>query len=363
MVALDRERVPAVAQHLDLAGPARLDPEGRALRSGVAQQRPEDQLGGGRLVPCHHCQMTTVAGVAERVGAESDQPRGDDPEQVRPVRRVRELCERAVDADRLLRVEVDRRHDQEDADEPVHDGAGEVADDADPLDGAPHRRAHLLRLRILEEVPAQPLVALVAADPDQHEAADADEPRPARPAEHARRRLLRAAGARSAGAEEDLDGDRREARVDDAAAESREPVEPGVGALGAVSQRRAHEPPDRVAGQTDRDQDQEHLAERLPRDRPHRSLLARVRAGHPDREPNCQDADDPVHDAAGREARPCQALEGCAPDDLLPALPCRAGRTSGGVARCLDAHGTSYDGGRTGRPREGNAGVGPPGTA
>ena len=42
-MTLDGERPRAPAEDLDLARRARLDPEGRALRSGVAQQRSEDE--------------------------------------------------------------------------------------------------------------------------------------------------------------------------------------------------------------------------------------------------------------------------------------------------------------------------------
>ena len=45
VVALDRERLRPVAEDLDLAGRARLDPEGRALGAGVAQERPEHEPG------------------------------------------------------------------------------------------------------------------------------------------------------------------------------------------------------------------------------------------------------------------------------------------------------------------------------
>ena len=44
-MALDRERLRRVAEDLDLAGRARLDPEGRALGARVAQQRPEHEPG------------------------------------------------------------------------------------------------------------------------------------------------------------------------------------------------------------------------------------------------------------------------------------------------------------------------------
>ena len=50
VVPLDGERPRAVAEDLDLARRARLDPEGRALRAGVAQQRAEDERHRGILM-------------------------------------------------------------------------------------------------------------------------------------------------------------------------------------------------------------------------------------------------------------------------------------------------------------------------
>ena len=44
VVPLDGERPRAVAEDLDLAGRARLDPEGRALGTGVAEERPEHEV-------------------------------------------------------------------------------------------------------------------------------------------------------------------------------------------------------------------------------------------------------------------------------------------------------------------------------
>jgi hypothetical protein len=69
---------------------------------------------------------------------------------------------------------------------------------------------------VVEEVPADALGTLVEAGADQHDARGPDQPGPARPAQNARGRLLRVAGA-AAGAEQDLDRGRAEAGVDDAA--------------------------------------------------------------------------------------------------------------------------------------------------
>ena len=57
-----------------------------------------------------------VAGVAERVDAEGDQPGRNDREQEWSVLGVGDLGQGAVGADRIVRVEVYGGFDQEDAD-------------------------------------------------------------------------------------------------------------------------------------------------------------------------------------------------------------------------------------------------------
>src|SRR5262245_17902859 len=106
-----------------------------------------------------------VAGVAERIDAEGDQPGCDDPKKERPVRGVGDLRERTVEPDRLVRVVVERRLDQKDTDQTEDDHPREVAEAADPLDPVANPRAHLLGLRVLEEVLADAAVALVEPDP------------------------------------------------------------------------------------------------------------------------------------------------------------------------------------------------------
>ncbi len=95
---------------------------------------------------------TAVAAVGERVDAEREQTGGDDPEEERAVGGVADLSQGTVGADGLIGVVVDRGHDKEDTDEAEDDHAREVADGADPLDLPADRRAHLIRLRVGEEV-------------------------------------------------------------------------------------------------------------------------------------------------------------------------------------------------------------------
>src|SRR6185437_247426 len=92
-----------------------------------------------------------IAGVAQRVDAERDEPRSDEAQQVRAVRVMHELRECAVHTDCLLRVVLDRGLDQEGADKPEDDHARHVAEGADPLVQRPDSRTHLLGLRVLEE--------------------------------------------------------------------------------------------------------------------------------------------------------------------------------------------------------------------
>ena len=82
-----------------------------------------------------------------------------------------------------------------------------------------------------------------------------------------------AAAARS---EQNHDGERAEACVDDSAAECGHAVEPAVVSLGAVAERCVQEAPQRVPGEPDRQEDQQHLPERLVGDRLQRPLWSVV---------------------------------------------------------------------------------------
>src|SRR5437764_1398092 len=70
---------------------------------------------------------------------------------------MRELCERAVEADGLVRVVVDGGLDQEDADQAEHHTPRKVADRPDPCDPLADGKAHLgglHRARLVRHVPA-----------------------------------------------------------------------------------------------------------------------------------------------------------------------------------------------------------------
>ena len=64
-----------------------------------------------------------------------------------------------------------------------------------------------------------------------------------------------------------------------------------------------NEPPERVAAEADREQREQHVAERLLLDRAQRALLVRDLAAVPDREVEREQADDPVDERARDEAR------------------------------------------------------------
>ena len=69
----------------------------------AASRRPARPDGTSVIV--NRVLNATVARVAERVQAESDEPGCDDAEQERAVGVVGELRQRAVEADRLVRIE------------------------------------------------------------------------------------------------------------------------------------------------------------------------------------------------------------------------------------------------------------------
>ena len=184
-----------------------------------------------------------------------------------------------------------------------HDHARQVAGDAERRERPLDALAHLPGLGLLEEALRDALVALLQPDADDDQAGDRHEELPGRPAQHAAGGLARAAAGSAAGADQDRHRGDAEHRVADAA---REPVDALLGVvarLRPVADRRAHEPPERVAGQADRHEDQERLAERLLRDRVQRALLVRRLAAVAEGELDGEDADDRVDRPARRDAR------------------------------------------------------------
>ncbi len=80
----------------------------------------------------------------------------------------------------------------------------------------------------------------------------------------------------------------------------------------------ADEPPERVAGETDRDERQEQLAEGLVRNGVQRALLVRELPPVPDRELEREDPDDRVDEAAGHESAAGEELERPRVNEVAP---------------------------------------------
>ncbi len=208
-----RQRLRAVDQDLDrVPGPRRADRRWPTAGSGCVERafpaespKPPtvvstDLLGDRRSqqhsadrVPREGRVMLrfAVAGVAQRVERERDQPGGDEAEEVRAVRMVRQGRERTVQAHGFVRVVIHGGQDQEDADQSEDDHAGQVTEGGDPGDPRPNTGAHLLGLGVAQEVVADSAVPLVQPDAAQDGSRNADEPGASRPAEHAGRRMLR----------------------------------------------------------------------------------------------------------------------------------------------------------------------------
>ena len=111
----------------------------------------------------------------------------------------------------------------------------------------------------------------------------------------------------AARAQQDLDREHAHRPVREAAPEGGEAVEARVRALGAVAERGADEPPERVAAEADRDEREEQLAERLMRDRVQRALLVRQLAAVTECDLEREDADDRVDRGRGRRSRLARA--------------------------------------------------------
>jgi len=130
------------------------------------------------------------ARVGDRVGAEAHEAGGHGAQQERPVGGLPQVGECAVEGDRLVGVVVERRLDQEVADQREHDHPSEISSDAESREPLSHAVAHLAGLRILEELLFEGLVALLETDADDDRAGDHHQPCAAGPAQHATRRLV-----------------------------------------------------------------------------------------------------------------------------------------------------------------------------
>src|SRR3954453_10585090 len=73
----------------------------------------------------------SVTRVEQAEDAVGEQAGRGETEQHRAVGRMRELLQRAIETDRVLRVVVDRRLDREDAHQAEDDEPRDVTDDAD----------------------------------------------------------------------------------------------------------------------------------------------------------------------------------------------------------------------------------------
>ena len=77
------------------------------------------------------CSDLAVARVGDRIGAEGDEPTGDDDQSRRPVRVLKQARQGTVDPDGILGRVVASSLEDEQADQPERDGACDEADDAD----------------------------------------------------------------------------------------------------------------------------------------------------------------------------------------------------------------------------------------
>ena len=168
-----------------------------------------------------------------------------------------------------------------------------------------------------EELLPGALEELVDADADQDEPGDPDEPATGGPVEDSCSGLVGGrAGAGAGRAHEDLDRGDAETAVDEPAADAAETIERAVGRLGAVPERGAEEPPDGVAAEADRDDDEQEGAERLVGERPDRALLIGELSLVADGDEEREHADDPVDQSARDEARAREHLEGGGVDEV-----------------------------------------------
>ena len=95
-----------------------------------------------------------------------------------------------------------------------------------------------------------------------------------------------------------------------------------------MAERGTRQAPGRIARETDGDEDEEHLSERLPRKRLERALLVRRLTPHADGELEGEHADDQIDRRTRDEARTRQPFEPGRARDLLALDVWRSGRVT-----------------------------------
>ena len=116
---------------------------------------------------------------------------------------------------------------------------------------------------------------------------------------------------------ENPDGDHAHSEVDETARKRSDSLESFVRTLRAASQRRADEPPERVAAEADRNESEQDFAEGLVGNGMKGTLLVRELAAVADSDVEREDADDAVDDPARHEASPPEQLEGPRVDETI----------------------------------------------
>src|SRR3954451_20234049 len=238
-----------------------------------------------------------------------DHPGCGDPEQPFTVRRVRELLERAVEADRVVGLVVDGGLEEKQADQPEDDETRDMAGESRAAPPLPHRRRARVHAPLVLELPGDTTVEVPERDADEHEPGDPDEPRACGPRQHDGGRMvrLRVLGLVAARGREDADRRVGEPRVDQPTADVAGALAPhlrlAVLAVGALRVR-LDEAPERVGGEAEGERDQDDLTERVLRELRQRALTARRRAAVADRQLDREQADERVRDALRDEADP-----------------------------------------------------------
>src|SRR3954453_15263204 len=235
----------------------------------------------------------SVTRVHEAVDPVRDETGRGQPQQERPVARVRELLQRAVEADRLLRVVLDGRLDRESAHEPEDDEARAMADDT--RTGAPRRVA---AGPLVLELPRDPAVEVPQTDAGDDRTADRDEDGAARPRHDPPGGVVRLAVLRlRVAADEDVRGRVREPGIDQAAPRVADPLRR------LVTAPRLHEAPDRIGREPGSEEDEEHRAERRAGELLQGALASRRLAAVAECQLQREHADDPERHALRNESR------------------------------------------------------------
>src|SRR5919109_1558300 len=258
------------------------------------------------------------------VGPEREQPACDDAEQRVAVVAPQDLGERAVEADRLRRVVLPGRSNEEEPDQAEDEGPRQVAEDPERGEAAALEVAHLPELQVLAEAARDRTPDVEDAGSEDAQADGRHQPPAQRHVEHpGREAVLFPRAPLLVGAVERAERDAEEHEVPDGPSEVAEPLQHSL--LLAALQRPAEDclgkAPCSVAAQTDGEDRDEHLSPPAVRKRREGAAAVLQPVGAADGNAGRDDPHEQVEGALRDEAPPGEPLSERTTGDVLRFFP------------------------------------------